>query len=393
MTARQYNFTKQNDVVMKARRRFTKQNGVVKQILNGWTKTNGVVEKVYESVIAPAFASIVEMPTDTGQLLYVDANNLVAVYTNHNNNVRVHNDYLSDGVATQISFGAPGGFGFNYAGGVLANQSLVSIGSTRYQEMPIADVYNPIQYYNYNVGSGGYFPIKLGTGHYVGFRSIYNYSRGVYEWYLYEYFPTGSTQVQYFGDYSSLFKTKYTPLTLYDGRGVFCAVNSTSNGEAVVLYDYDDTDPDKITSIVLADETNQTMFGSHIYTPNGQDCILSVVRGSTSTYFKLCKYNIQNKAVVMSSNLGSTGRRLIGTYNGYIYVLQKSYAQNELFVVEKYDLSFNLIDTHTIALLSGQALVSNIYNSTIHSGGRFVAVTYIDTNAVTQLLVLDLSLF
>ena len=47
MTAKQYNFTKQNGVVMKARKRFTKQNGVVKQILAGWTKRNGVVEQVY----------------------------------------------------------------------------------------------------------------------------------------------------------------------------------------------------------------------------------------------------------------------------------------------------------------------------------------------------------
>ena len=61
MTAKQYNFTKQNDVVMKARKRFTKQNGVVKQILAGWTKRNGVVEQVYASVFTPQFATFISI--------------------------------------------------------------------------------------------------------------------------------------------------------------------------------------------------------------------------------------------------------------------------------------------------------------------------------------------
>ena len=386
MTARPYNFTKQNGVVMKARRRFTKQNGVVKQILRGWTKTNGSIEMVFDG-----FANVVEPIADTGLLYYVDANNLVADYEGHGGTVRVQQDYLAGGTATQLGFGQAG-FGFNYANGVSSNQSLLALASRKYQELLLNNLYNPIEYYNFSVGTL-YAPIKIGLGQYVGVKRTYNgYD---YDMNLVYCSATGTVQGQQFGNATAVSGS----LTLYDGRGVFVG-RQVSSGPIIkiTIYDYDDTDPNKITDTTLFSDSATTgtagsIYNNSIFTPNGQDCIFGVnfYKSGSVQYFKLCKYNIQTKTVV-TTELGY-GRHIVGTYNGYIYIVAETNDPDELFVVEKYDLSLTFLESHTIPLLSGEYKFAGYFYPTIHSGGRYVAASYTGTNGAEQLLVLDLSLF
>lgn len=404
MTARQYNFTKQNGVVMKARRRFTKQNGVVKQILNGWTKTNGVVEKVYESSIAPMFARII--PAVSQRPYYIDKDYLVCEKPNTGGSVMVQEEYLTGGPSTQLSFGV-GHTSFNYAGGTSANQSLIDGGAYRNHELPISDVYNPTNYSKY--GGGIYVgPIKIGPTAYMGIKRTSDSSEtSGYRFDMFVFSDTSSSVgTSIYGAYRFS-----SCLTLEQGCGVFVGkVTSAylptllSVDVSFMVYDYDHSQNSSFGPSMITAFTEQVSssgvvnnYGNYlgsIYTPNGQDCIFCINWDKPgSEYAKLCKYNIQTKTVT-SVQLGFD-RVVIGCYNGYTYVVTPSTNQDELFVVEKYDLSLSRVGTHAVALPSGQSQVTNLYAhsfTTQHSGGRYAAMWFYDgTNDL--MLVLDLGLF
>src|SRR5574344_1184728 len=104
MTAKQYNFTKQNDVVMKARKRFTKQNGVVKQILAGWTKRNGVVEQVYS--LSRVSSAITFVPITNAwdyYPVYATVDAIYAVKSNVNTPFKISN-YWDSPEITQMEY-------------------------------------------------------------------------------------------------------------------------------------------------------------------------------------------------------------------------------------------------------------------------------------------------
>lgn len=397
MTANQYNFTKQNNVVMKARKRFTKQNGVVKQILAGWTKRNGVVEQVYASVPTPKFATFITSNiSEYGtNVLAIRTNDAVLYNYNagYDNDVLIQNDFWSDGPIVDVSCKLrPNYISYNYA-----ENSLIGSGSYGEKELLLSDPYNPVAYSRY--GGNIRAPIKIGDIDYIGYESIYNSSTSGYDTKLVEFSATAKTTGEAVAsgvNYPSRVHFS-SGLCLYEGRGV-CVANyealATGGTKTFVLYDYDHSASNKVSynTVVSIDNALAKSGGisSGVFTTNGQDCFFTVSwldnsSGDDSSY--LCKYNIQTKTLTkIALDRGST---IIGTYNGFVYILVASENFDEFLVVEKYNLSLELVGTHAISAQSDK-LSTQPFRTTVNSNSRYVA--FYDESA-TWYCVLDLELF
>lgn len=396
MTAKQYNFTKQNDVVMKARKRFTKQNGVVKQILAGWTKRNGVVEQVYSNVFTPQFATfITSITSESGNDVFaVSANDAVLYDANagYDNAVLIQNDFWSDGPIVDVRCKLrPNYVSYNYA-----ENSLIGSGTFGEKELLLSDPYNPVAYSRY--GGNIRAPIKIGDINYIGYESTYNSSIAGYDTKLVEFSATAKTT----GEAVASGVNFSSGLCLYEGRGV-CLVrqvsttSKTNDTKTFVLYDYDHSASNKVSyntvvSIVGGTGTSGDISNG-VFTTNGQDCFFTVNWNyySGHDYSYLCKYNIQIKTLTKVA-LGR-GRTIIGTYNGFVYVIAASDNDNEFLVVEKYNLSLELVGTHAIPAQSDKikpTINSQPFRTTVNSNSRYVA--FYDSGELWY-CVLDLELF
>ena len=226
MTAKQYNFTKQNDVVMKARKRFTKQNGVVKQILAGWTKRNGVVEQVYSlnrMSQAITFVGITDAWDYKPVFATIDA--VYAVKSNGNNAFKISN-YWDVPVITEMEYNGltnnSDSVFFNYANGTAANQSFLK-SKSNYQyvrEVNISD----FSYVSYLVnGYVSKVSLKLADKLYLmpfGDSAYYEVNAA-----------TNSVQTIYWDNPLPVNMSNnalYGAITLSDGYGVMAQKNGTA---------------------------------------------------------------------------------------------------------------------------------------------------------------------
>lgn len=396
MTAKQYNFTKQNDVVMKARKRFTKQNGVVKQILAGWTKRNGVVEQVYSSVFTPQFATFINSITSDHSIdvFAVSANDAVLYDANagYDNSVLIQSEFWSDGPIVDVSCKLrPRYISYNYA-----ENSLIGSGVGGEKELLLSDPYNPVAYARY--GGNICAPIKIGHISYIGYESTYVNPTVGYNTKLVEFSATAKTT----GEAVASGVNFSAGLCLHEGRGV-CLVrqvsttSTTNDTKTFVLYDYDHSASNKVSystviSIVGGTGTSGNI-STGVFTTNGQDCFFTVNWNYNAghDYSYLCKYNIQTKTLTKVA-LGR-GRTIIGTYNGFVYVLAASDNTEEFLVVEKYNLSLELVGTHAIPAQSDKTkptINSQPFRTTVNSNNRYVA--FYEPSELWY-CVLDLELF
>lgn len=397
MAANQYNFTKQNNVVMKARKRFTKQNGVVKQILAGWTKRNGVVEQVYASAAVPQFATFITKELTT-RVYALSANDAVLYRYNggSDNHIFVQNDFWSEGPIVAVSCKLLlNHISYNYA-----ENSLIGSDTYGEKELLLSDPYNPVAYSRY----GGVIsaPIKIGDINYIGYYNQFNSSTKQYDTVkLVEYSATAKTVGETLTpgvDYQSR-ATFSAGLCLYEGRGVCVASHITLESSdphayTFVLYDYDHSASNKVSYTTVASIDNAVAFeggmSPGVFTTNGQDCFFTVSWSGLSyeddaSY--LCKYNIQTKTLTkVALNHAST---IVGTYNGFVYVLASSENDDEFLVVKKYNLSLELVGTHAIPAQPGKSRTQP-FNTTVNSNSRYVAFGGL---ADTWYCVLDLELF
>lgn len=396
MTAKQYNYTKQNDVVKKARKRFTKQNGVVKQILAGWTKRNGVVEQVYASSVQPKFATFIDSITSEygNDVFAVSANDAVLYDANagYDNAVLIQNDFWSEGPIVDVRCGLrPYYLSYNYA-----ENSLIGSKTYSEKELLLSDPYAPAAYSRY--GGNIRAPIKIGNVDYIGYESTYNSSTAGYDTKLVEFSDTAKTNKDAVASASNF----SSGLCLYEGRGV-CLVrqvsttSNTNDTKTFVLYDYDHSASNKVSYSTVVSIVGGTGASGNIstgvFTTNGQDCFFTVNWNyhSGHDYSYLCKYNTQTKTLTKVA-LGR-GRTIVGTYNGFVYVLAVSDSADEFLVVEKYNLSLELVGTHAIPAQTNKTkptIDSQPFMTTVNSNSRYVAFY---SSSERWYCVLDLDLF
>lgn len=376
MTAKQYNFTKQNDVVMKARKRFTKQNGVVKQILAGWTKRNGVVEQVYsrDRVSQPITFVPIANAFDY-EPVYATADAVYAVVSNENRPYEIKN-YWDVPEITQMEYngitGKAGEKFFNYAGGDTTKQSFL-YEKSNYQyvrETNLAD----FSYTEYTVnGYVSQVSIKLGDQLYLmpfgsdAYYEVNTATRNIQTVYWDEALPVNMSEMGY---------SAYGAITLSDGFGVM--VKNLQTSLCVISYNQG-----VVNSYQTTLDYNHPL-GS-LYTPNGQDVIIDF-----PNYYRvgqIIKFNPISGALVSWVPLGIGG--VFGAYGGFIYYARTSTDESIAFYVDKYNISGEIVSTIEVPLPEGVAhpgtITTNDY-ATKHSG-RFAALVI----SLTHMVVFDLA--
>lgn len=390
MTARYYNFTKQNGGLQKAKKRFTKQNGVVKEIVAGWTKQNGVVEQVYTTSRIPTFHQFIPLlPSNSSDPVFVtDTYNAMF----NGSETYVQSEYWNEGQVQQISFS---GYSFNYAGGVENQQSILNVG-TYPKEMLLSD------------------PSTILGQTLWGYSDIHPYIRLSTNNYVALYQGYGTTDLAYV---SSTTRSRVTvtnvpkparsyssSITLQNGKGVW--YEQTENGD-YGIYDYDDSaSPNKLTYTTLfTPDSDESFYSWHpnIYTTNGTNCIMSIVSsvgsGIPTYYTRLCKYDTQTKTYGVSKVSGV--KHILGTYNGYIYTAENPGLHGTgVLSIRKYDTDFNLIATHVVPrdsldISEPHVLEFSGAETSMNSGGKYVGVKWATLTSPTKYyyLIIDLSLF
>lgn len=444
MTANNFNYTKQNGVLMKAKGRFTKQNGTVKRILAGWTKQNGVVEQVYA---APSlFARFIPVenilsynensPTYEYMLPYMDDHQIIfslyeenAVTGTYKTNAYVNNNYMAGASGTQlfaedISYFWGEYLYLNYDNG--AQSSLIQ-GFIAPHEVPLATVPSGVitatdmyDYYTEQTiaknSTGEYVGVNTGRGTNMQLKLFINNQNGV----------TYSSNIP---SSSSLEMNGRAPsgIGLYDGRGLAITTrfdDSTKYG-VTWLLDYDDTLSTtlegKLSFIALplteaslkqkSTSHNATAITSNIYTDDGELCYFTYNIGSavdTSYYdpYKtwLLEYNATTKQFTNYAYLG-IGRHLIGIYNGCLYVLNNNRTNGYYLSVEKYDKStLSLVGTHNVLYsetpFPGYQSIGIYKNQNITRGcnSRYIGLYHTDYDSsqskyVRNFILLDLNGF
>lgn len=371
MTAKQYNFTKQNDVVMKAKKRFTKQNGVVKQILAGWTKHNGVVKQVYsrDRISQPiTFVPIANAFNYYPVYATVDA--VYAVMSNENAPYEIK-DYWDVPEITQIEYNGmkyrTDTF-FNYAGGDTAKQSFL-YEKSEYQytrETNLAD----FSYTEYAVnGYVSQVSIKLGDQLYLmpfgsdAYYEVNTATRNIQTVYWDEALPVNMSELGY---------SRYGAITLSDGFGVM--VKELNASLCVISYNQGVVNSYQTT---LDDE--HALGG--VYTPNGQDVIIDF-----PNYYRvgqIIKFNPISGALVSWVPLGIGG--VFGAYGGFVYYARTSTDESIAFYVDKYNISGEIVSTVEVPLpnwVRHPGKITTYDNQATKHSGRFAALNISPTHTV-----------
>lgn len=411
MTAKLYNFTKENGVVKKAIKRFTKQNGVVKQILSGWTKTNGVVEQVYASALPPQF--ITEVSYAPTVIYYVDGTSMVCPKNGDTSSTVVVQNYLDpvptvydSGFNPSYTYANRSHIGYYYNAGQPTNSALLTLRSRNYTRLMTSDLLTPLDKLG-AVSHGASVPIVMmsspDTWLIYGIRQQYQSSTGL---------NTLWTQCAYYnGSILTDDPTVVTPssssmsnsLTLSDGRGFFLArvtstTSSTNDTKTFYMYDYDINSSSSfeqrlsiVPIVTYVGGIGITGSYSYLYTTDGTDVVFSIAWDAYNNSFSvLCRYDPQTKTAMLSSQ-AQNYRQVIGTYDGYIYVFATTSLATEYGVIEKYDTSFNKIGEHSVPIPAGYSKPSTWSVTTfptIHSNGRYIGISGI--GSVAQVIDLDL---
>lgn len=419
MTARNFNYTKQNGVLMKASKRFTKQNGVVKQILSGWTKQNGVIEQVYSSVPIPQFAEFVLLDT-TGAGSYdifSVSDTRMVYYEKRTVDGVLHTDsyiwdnYMSGGTPVIISPQCFASYGFNYASGVAANQSILS-SSPGVQYAAGNELYlsNPSAGSTNKTGNGTAY-IKRANMSYVDFDITYGSNSDTLK--MIEFTNSTSTTTNV---YTSYYVRLGKGLTLSNGRGVIPAQKtnmSTTSDNCTTIYiyflDYNNGTLSRSTAVTISRSTstttstlsssNSNLISSPVYTTNGQDCYFSVTWTTRSSVWPIdpvtymCKYDTTTST---ASNVAIPGCKcIIGTYNNYIYAIGVSSDPDVFVTVEQYDSSFQLIKSKNVPMPTGATVPTKPFNTGLRTLDKTAASNsrYMTISDGKYILRFDMDLF
>ena len=371
MTAKQYNFTKQNGVVMKARKRFTKQNGVVKQILAGWTKRNGVVEQVYSRDRISQPITFVPI-TDAWDYcpIYATVDAIYAVKDNVNNLYKISN-YWDSPEITQMEYNGISGSTdqsfFNYAGGDTKKQSFLGQKSN-YSAFRETFVEN-FDYVSFSTnGYATKTTIKLGDN----LLMTPNGTTGYYEINL----AIKSIQTKYWDEdlpvSMSATGPYYGAITLLDGFGVM--VNK--NGSSLFVMSYNNGIVKHVKTTIGANYVLPAVF-----TPNGQDVIIDLP--TYGNIGRIAKYNPVANTISTWTPLGSGG--VIGAYGGFVFYIRNATNNNIAFYVDKYNISGEVVSTLEVPLPEGvthpETITTDYDYATKHSG-RFAAIVIGSTHQV-----------
>lgn len=390
MTAKQYNFTKQNDVVMKARKRFTKQNGVVKQILAGWTKRNGVVEQVYEypyntdSIVQMESPSVVYAATkDT--LFSLDDYGNIAPYSGYREGNLVKGENIIEyGTTPFLCFSFP-------------DQSFLAKGYTP-AGLDVAEVsietLDAVVVANYSLGTQGrpYGTLKTSPNTYATVSSTTDTISGYTK-------VVNFNTVQSLGESYILgtlgARVKFLTLNNYYSVGSF--VSSTWNGGALVSYN-PQTETYTTFAIPHAGSGNVAECSAP-YTPNGQDAMF-VVR-DTNKYYSIAKFNpiTESREFFVLDDWETNSnitRFAIGAYAGLFYVVKMT-KNSASATMEVYNISGQLVRSLDFDLTYGvprSITFDDYYGPTTSiNSGRYATLTYKPTGGdpYEVVLVFDLA--
>lgn len=409
MTARTYNFTKQNGVLCKAKKRYTKVSGVKKRILAGWTKQNGVVEQVYEDPSAGFYfiatwdgVMFGNSGYDVRDTCAIDENNIVFTA---NGAAHLLNNYVTNDSSTLLTgnpvyFVSPRDNGssnllasYNYS-----NNSIFSGGcAVYYNELPLNDLTHPTgprrPSRTYTMSG----PIKSDVaGEYYG-----HYRGGFYK--------TAADGSQTY--LSMLSNNKYYEVVspgiiLEDGHGYYLWVHSNSSSSSaardfiLVKVLNGSTTSINVDSIALSGSPEWCLSG--IYTIDGSELFFSFQTGlfGTDDYAHFCKYNVSSGTVTKVQV--ARGRQIIGTYGGYVFVLASNSDASDFCVIERYDTDLQFVDSHSIPAqqnlkklddklrqsYDAQSFGNDMIHGTITSNSEFVGF-----NCYNSIIVLDLAQF
>ena len=348
MTARQYNFTKQNGVVMKASRRFTKQNGIVKKILAGWTKQNGVVEQVFET---PGPDGIKFIPAPTGvtytRPIYCRDDYIYCVGNGYTDETKIN---VETGAPVTISRDMPALSAnaivvFFYANGVAADQSILT---------PLGSY--AADYIEFSINSDTCLSTALsGSGN--GLVPLTRMSSALY--YYFDAVSSSSETKLVVPDPLTVFTlsqpfnpAKCAPIGLADNIGYMFSLY----GGNVYICSYETNQPVRYASRTVNVGSSFT-FISGAYTPNGQDLFCSVYDG-TNKVNKLIKFNtvsFDTNLFPLDTNIPQE-KAFFGCYqNSLFFITPIVDGHNDItsLALEKYDLSGQKVSQETIEVPAG----------------------------------------
>lgn len=310
MTANNFNYTKQNGVLMKASRRFTKQNGVVKRILSGWTKQNGVVEKVFETPTVNGI-KFLNVPSAIGDArpIYATSDYFYCDGSNYEYKVNV-----TTGATEQPGLGLPAISAtdtvvFFWANNVAANQSVL---------MPLGNW--DTGYIEYSITSD----TCLSTSQQGAQYGVLPLTRNSSSSYCYYTRKDSSTTTELWTGSSLL---ALTPQPFDDEK---CSPIGLDNslGYAFILYDGKVYITSYETNQAWRYESKTLNVGagfvdiSGTYTTNGQDLFCSVY-DPTNQLNKLIKFNTVSYASsqFQLDAMLPQKKTFIGAYNNYLFFI------------------------------------------------------------------------
>lgn len=413
MTARNYNFTKQNGTLYKAGKRFTKQSGVKKRILAGWTKRNGVVEQVYRDT-SRGFYTLVTFPGQDPNSSYPDGYPLSTLYTVDEENIvcdcntflRFWGNYENSNTVINMSDTYKYAISANwstycYAGGVVNNQSLFggvrTLSAPNYGEAVLSSLTVPQSKRTSTTNYSLRAPLKASNSNfYYGYYTDTQTSPFLLN--LYRVPITGGAPTS-MGTVLSAKAIRYSyGLSLTAGVSYLAvsketAVNHTTSDTANIVLLKNENG--SVTEIPIITITTANSYGiscslGKLYTLTGGEVLFSISfsQAYIHNYCYLCKCTPEG---VVTTVQVARGRRMIGTYNNHVYVIATDEDSDHLCVIEKYDSSLQLVGTHSIPSQAGVAKVEptsgmpvGVSNSNSRYGGF---------NIGNSVFVLDLAQF
>lgn len=356
MTARQYNFTKQNGVVMKASRRFTKQNGVVKRILAGWTKTNGVVEQVFESP-GPDGINFVLAPSGITYTrpIYATDDYIYCVGSGYDTETKIN---VETGAEVLISRDMPALSAdaivvFYRANGVAANQSILT---------PLGAY--EANYIEFSINSDTCLSTAL-SGLGAGLIPLTRKSSSQY--YVFKK-TSSSTETSLYAPDQQVFLTlaqpfnpaKCAPIGLAERIGYMFSLYSGS----VYICSYETNQATRYASRTInAGASFVNISGA--YTPDGQNLFCSIY-DTTNRVNKLVRFNtasFDTNLYQLDTNLPRE-KTFLGVYGSNLFFATPIVdGLNDIvsFALEKYDMSGQKVSQLTVDI---PASLSIAYNKT-----------------------------
>lgn len=348
MTARQYNFTKQNGVVMKASRRFTKINGVVKQILAGWTKRNGVVEKVFEAP-GPEGITFVSAPAGVTykRPIYATDSYIYCVGDGYDTEKKIN---VETGAEVTISRDMPALAAsaivvFFYANGVAANQSILT---------PLGEY--DADYIEFSINSDTCLSTaQSGSG--AGLVPLTRKSSS--EYYFFNKTASSSQTTLYAPDQGTFLNlaqpfnpARCAPIGIADRIGYMFSLYQGN----VYICSYETNQAVRYASKTVNVGASFTVI-SGAYTPNGQDLFCSVYDG-TNKVNKLIKFNtasFDTDLFQLDTNIANE-KTFLGAYGSALFFatpIKNGTDDITSFLLEKYDLSGQKISQTVIDIPAG----------------------------------------